>query len=239
MFPKLDRHWGMRLLQHIDRYMSSEKSSRLQEIERARKHLGSLVQAYERDFGINSYLNRAPRVAQKKLDFSRMLVDRYELLRQLPQNSLGVEVGVDKGDFSRHILDSVDPVHLCLIDIDFSRLSVANEKILRNESRVELIEGDSALCLTKLASRACDWIYVDAHHGYEYVSKDIQAAHDKIKLGGYLVFNDYTLWSPANMMNYGVSRAVNEFLNQTEDWTVAFFALSGGGYHDIALRRVT
>jgi cephalosporin hydroxylase len=133
------------------------------------------------------------------------------------------------------ILELTTPSKLILIDIDLKRLKEENEAILRRNERVEFIEGDSAEELFKLPKHSCDWIYIDACHDYDHVRRDIIAAADKVRVGGYLIFNDYTSWSPANMMNYGVSRAVNEFLNENPNWLVSSFALSPGGYHDIAL----
>jgi predicted O-methyltransferase YrrM len=217
--------------------MEDQRESRLKTIEDARRRLGQLIQSFERDYGSNSYLNRAPTVSATQLEGAKLLPDRYALLELLPKAGTVIEVGVDKGDFSLRILETAQPQHLTLIDIDLSRLRPENERLLREVPLVHFIEDDSARSLSRIAKSSCDWIYIDAHHGYEYVSRDIQAAFDKIRIGGYLVFNDYTLWSPANMMNYGVSRAVNEFLNANRDWVVDCFALQGGGYHDIALRR--
>ena len=147
-----------------------------------------------------------------------------------------MEVGVDRGHFSRRILDSAKPDSLTLIDIDLSRMTDENREFLSRNPSVEIIEGDSAKTLKSLKGKF-DWVYIDAHHGYDFVKRDIEAIYKKIKLDGYLIFNDYTMWSPANMMNYGVMRAVNEFLNDNQNWVVTHLALQGAGYHDLAIQR--
>lgn len=217
--------------------MTHDKASRLAELETARKRFGHLIQAYEKDFGTNSYLNRAPVIRSvRQLEGARLLADRYVLLDLLPKAGRVAEVGVDRGHFSRQILDRCAPRELFLIDIDLSRLDPENAAVLRQQTQVHIVEGRSEQVLASL-SGPFSWIYIDGDHSYDQVCADIAAAAPLIEAGGYLVFNDYTLWSPANMMNYGVSRAVNEFLNANDDWDVAYFALQGGGYHDFALKR--
>lgn len=207
-------------------------------LEKTRAEFSRLVQDYERDFGLNSYLNRAPSLKPDQLIDAKILSDRYSLLDSLPKNSVVVEVGVQKGNFSVQILKKTIPSHLILIDQDLSQISKDNLALLQQRGSVEFVEDDSSHALSSIEESFCDWIYIDAHHGYEFVSRDIQLANSKIRVGGYLVFNDYTHWSATNMTNYGVSRAVNEFLNSHLNWQVAYLALSGGGYHDIALKRI-
>lgn len=84
----------------------------------------------------------------------------------------------------------------------------------------------------------CDWIYINAHHDYGFVRCEIANARDKEKVGGFLVFNDYPQWSPANMMNYSVFCAVNKLVNEISGRVVGYFALQGANYYDIALRRL-
>jgi len=56
-----------------------------------------------------------------------------------------------------------------------------------------------------------DFIYIDADHAYEGVVKDLAQAERKLKDDGWIVCNDYTLFSPLENIKYGVYRAVNEF----------------------------
>lgn len=218
--------------------MSDEYQKRVKEMEIARRNFGSLVQKFEKDFGLNSYLNRAPKIEDSnKLGNAILLSDRYQLLSRLPKNSNYIEVGVDKGDFSKSIIKNCNPSKLILIDADTSRISTKNMNLFKSNESVEIIQGYSDKVLARLTGNY-ECIYIDGDHSYNQVCIDIDCAKDLVSVGGFLVFNDYTLWSPANMMNYGVSRAVNEFLNRSNDWEVAFFAFQGGGYHDIALRRL-
>jgi len=80
-------------------------------------------------------------------------------------------------------------------------------------------------------------VYIDADHSYAGVKRDIAVAKEKVKPDGMLVFNDYTLWSPLELMEYGVVHAVNE-LCLNEDWELMYFAFQRHMYCDVALKRI-
>jgi len=81
-----------------------------------------------------------------------------------------------------------------------------------------------------------DWIYIDAQHTYKGVKRDIPAAA-KVKSDGFLVFNDYTVWSQVEMQPYGVVAAVNELCLE-DQWEFAYLALPPHMYCDVAVRRM-
>ena len=221
-----------------DTMAEKTRKERAEELEMQRKRFGAMVQAFERDFGANSYLNRAPVPREDALEGAEILADRHKLLDRMPKSAVCAEIGIDRGYFSLAILEQTIPQELFLVDITLSRLDPASEAQLRARPEVTLIEAPSETGLASHPDASFDWIYLDADHSYGAVKKDIDALINKVKPGGYFLFNDFTLWSPANMMNYGVSRAAFEFLNANPDWTVAYLALQGGGYHDLALRRL-
>lgn len=141
------------------------------------------------------------------------------------------------GDFSRTILDICQPSELHLIDDDLKTYGVA--KRFRSEierGTVVLHESDSARALDGFDNGQFDFIYVDADHSYEGISRDIAAAHRKVRPDGLLIFNDYTFWSSAECLPYGVMHAVNEFAI-AENWEFAMLSLNWFGYFDVALRR--
>jgi hypothetical protein len=81
-----------------------------------------------------------------------------------------------------------------------------------------------------------DWIYIDGDHSFEGVLRDIEQAKRLIKPDGLLIFDDYTLYSPLERVQYGVMRAVND-LCLYDNFKMVMFALSPLGYHNVALRR--
>lgn len=60
-----------------------------------------------------------------------------------------------------------------------------------------------------------DVIFVDGMHDYEGVKKDIYIAKDHLATGGVIICDDYT--HPKNGSEYGVARAVDEYL---EKWNI-------------------
>jgi predicted O-methyltransferase YrrM len=215
-----------------------DQAARLARLDEQRRGFGVQVLLFERDFGVNSYINRAPSLADpQQLVGAEILADRYEIIRRMPKNARVVEIGVDTGKFSRFIIENAAPADLTLIDIDLDRLKEANRAFLAERPEAKIIAGDSSTTVRGLEGEF-DWIYIDADHGYDAVVKDTEAAWPKIKVGGYLIFNDFTAWSPANMMNYGVLRCAIEFLNAHPNWQVRYLGLQGAGYHDLAVQRV-
>ena len=167
----------------------------------------------------------------------RVLPLREDILRLLPKKAVGAEIGVQAGDFSQAILEICAPTRLDLVDIDLSTHRVADR--FRPEidaGRVHVHEADSAATLASFPDAYFDFVYVDGDHSYEGVKRDIAAAHSKVKPDGWLLFNDYTFWSSAECMPYGVMHAVNEFCLE-HDWDLAGFAFNYLGYADVALRR--
>lgn len=183
-----------------------------------------------------AYHDRAPEIPQHLLDKCRLLQNRNELVKLLPKNGVVAEIGTDKGAFARFILDNCQPQRLHLFELDPSRIENENISKGLKQGIISIHEGESASLVSSMPDDHFDWIYVDGDHLYEGVKKDILASAPKVKPGGYLVFNDYAVWSPVSMNRCGVARAVNEFCIANE-WEVVFLAFQSMMYNDVALRK--
>jgi hypothetical protein len=178
-----------------------------------------------------------PVLEERHLENCRVLPHREALLRQMPTGGKVAEIGVQTGRFSKAILDICRPAQLHLVDLALQRFDVP--RIFKSQidaGIVHLHEGDSSTIVRRFDDLSFDFIYIDADHSYQGVKRDLEAARTKIKDEGFLVFNDYTYWSPAECQRYGVIRAVNE-LCLAEDWEFSYFALEPMMYCDVALRR--
>lgn len=176
----------------------------------------------------------APAIPERALSNCRVFSSRETLVAALlPRDSVGAEIGTQSGAFARFLLDTVNPARLDVVDVTFEQFV---DELFGNADPVVRHQGLSWEVLTTFDDESFDWIYIDASHTYKDVSRDISAAVTKLKPGGFLLFNDYTAWSPVEVAPYGVMRAVNELL-QGEEWTVMGLGLHGLGYHDICLRR--
>jgi hypothetical protein len=191
------------------------------------------------------------------LSNARVCTNRYEVLKNLPTGGTAVEVGVAYGDFSIHILNTLKPDLFIAIDSFvitagkepwgrhtlqelqcshqeyYTRLF--SEQIQRGKMVVK--KGLSWDMLEQLPDNSIDYIYVDADHSYESVSKEIAILKLKVKPQAIVHFNDYTYFDQNALMPYGVPKAVNEFMLQ-ENYELLYLCLHPQGFYDVVLRKV-
>lgn len=160
---------------------------------------------------------------------------RSWLLEILPENSVGIEIGVHKGDFSAVILDIVRPSKLYLVDPwkyedsevyedawyggiakgGQSELDGRYESVMNrfnshiNAGTIQVHRKTSDEIADSFAQQYFDWVYIDENHLYEYVKQDLEIYFDKLKVGGYLTGDDYI---EGNWWDGGVMKAVDEFV---------------------------
>lgn len=157
---------------------------------------------------------------------------REALLSKLPSGGCVAEVGAQHGNWAHYMLQTKYPDRLHLFDMNFDKL----REDVRTDERVVLHTGDSSTSLSSVGNEFFDWIYIDGDHSYRGVCRDIVQAAYKVKADGYLIFNDYTLWSPMEAIPYGVVAAVNELLQS--GWRMSAIALTPTGYWDVAVQRI-
>lgn len=134
---------------------------------------------------------------------------RQEVLpRILLENNLntkGVEIGVFKGEFSKHLLENW-PGKLFLVDpwrgvedyIDSSNhtnhptayLETMNS-ISGFEDRAIMIRGLSDQAVELFEDESLDFIFIDGNHAYDYVKEDMELWFPKLKKGGLFSGHDY------------------------------------------------
>lgn len=73
------------------------------------------------------------------------------------------------------------------------------------EDKVHIRRGYSCDELPKLPDNYFDIIYLDGNHDYQYVLQDAIISFEKLKVGGYMIFDDY------DMTWMGVIEAVTRF----------------------------
>jgi hypothetical protein len=179
----------------------------------------------------------APELRHDHLRHCVLVPNRTALIARLPKGGVVAEIGTLHGEFSREILAAAVPSELHLIDhiIQPEVRQLARDS--RYASVVRIHEGDSAATIESFDDNYFDWIYIDAQHEYEGVTRDIAAASSKVKPDGFLVFNDYTVWSHVEMQPYGVVAAVNE-LCLKHNWEFIHFAVPPHMYCDVSVRRM-
>ncbi|MEP1539127.1 MAG: class I SAM-dependent methyltransferase [Paracoccaceae bacterium] len=213
--------------------MSDEISKAEAEVNAALTNLRKALRGYRQAAGrppLFLHEKVAPKLRPEGLTEARVFASRHDMMTALVSSGMGGEVGVQRGDFSRFLLDSIGPEKLHLFDLSDRWLRAD----VRDDPRCELHLGDSANQLARQPNHSFDWLYIDGDHSYKGVHRDALVALQKIKPGGTLIFNDYTIWSPGEAIPYGVIPCVNELVDDGLD--MIGVALTHNGYFDVALR---
>lgn len=196
-------------------------------------------------------------IKASKFNNSLLFGDRLLLLDLVPKYTVVAEVGVAYGDFSKMILAKMEPAKFYAIDTfninpdkplwgytflkdsGLSHLEWYREQFAQalERDQMRLMRGLSWECLAKFEDNYFDYVYLDAAHDYDSAKKDIEMLSKKVKNGGYIQFNDYTLWSIYENKPYGIVQAVNEFLN-SGDHVIRGMSIDQGGYHDILIQVI-
>lgn len=168
-------------------------------------------------------------------------VRRGDLLRRLPQGTVGAEVGVFRGGFTADILRLVRPRELHLIDgwdklygerfpnwgwyTRFGRLKTATalgdvRRVLRRRdpggtARVHV--GHDIEILRSFEDARFDWVYLDSAHDREHMIEVLDVVRTKVRTQGSIMGHD---WRPdPAFLHHGVYEAVMAFCAKT-NWRV-------------------
>ena len=163
--------------------------------------------------------------------------DRSDFLKNvsehIPENSVGAEIGVFKGEFSDKILKQINPKKLYLIDpweLGYDKngetatyKSTNGEKLtaysnkedsqeVKEKFSNEIIKGQISIqvgysynMVDEFPDNYFNFIYIDGCHLYGCVKSDLSTYWSKLKLGGIMCGHDYHDNYP------GVIKAVEEF----------------------------
>lgn len=180
-----------------------------------------------------------PPIPQSLLDNCNVFTNRHlaikSLFEKIGEGGIIAEVGTQEGFFARFIIENTTPSELHLFDIDFSPLE--RTKNVEQGDVVSFHKGMSWENLEKFPDEYFDLIYLDADHIYKGVKKDANVAIKKIKKGGFIVFNDYVLWTINEFSMYGVARALHELTIENNcEWE--YIALHPYMHMDVALKRI-
>jgi hypothetical protein len=198
----------------------------------------------------------APSLEMSHMPNCKVFPNRQSVLKTLPKNGIIAEVGVAYGDFSEILIDELNPKLFFAIDL-FSIIKKEDEpwgkselaqkqqtheeyytsRFQSKDSVVKLKKGYSWDKLAEFEDAYFDYVYLDAGHTYPDVAKDVEILASKIKVGGYIQFNDYATIAPTWLIPFGVARAVNELLLKG-DYQMVAFCLQNGGYHDVLVQKI-
>lgn len=166
---------------------------------------------------------------------ARLFANRNEAIASLKRGGAIAEIGALVGEFSQVMWRNLEPSSFHLFDLHYDRWRRKNPE-LDEDPRVTFHIGDSSTSLEELPDQFFDIIYIDADHSEDGVRKDTKVSIRKLKPDGVLVFDDYTIWSPFEFLDYGIVQVVNPLLDSGE-WVVEYLSLDPYMYCNIAIRR--
>jgi hypothetical protein len=160
--------------------------------------------------------------------------NRQRILDCVTKGGVCIEVGVWRGNFSRQILDIVNPLHLALIDpwqhfedgdkteafsgrtqeqrFEDIYTEVCEKMSTEIESgQVSIMREMSGTALRQFEDQSIDFAYIDGDHSYEGVCADLENLFPKMKDEGIIAFDDYHRFG---WWGDGVLRAIHEFIGR-------------------------
>ena len=174
----------------------------------------------------------------KKIFKKLFSVNRIDLISKYlnSSNSLILEIGVHRGDFSKELLKNFNPKKLVLVDpwLAFDEVEYENSfygnkykdgqkiqnefykevmKIFESEilnNKVEIIRDISENFFNNNKAKF-DLIYIDGNHLYDFVKGDISNSLECLSEDGIIVLDDYRL---KGWWKDGVTKAVDFFIRE-------------------------
>jgi len=163
-------------------------------------------------------------------------LNRDALLKLLPRGRTGIEIGVNRGAYSKKILETTQPSVLHLVDPwpvdsqdDYIRtygvrddMQVHYEMVCSDfaaqiaERRVVVHRAYSRDCAAAFAGGSIDFVYVDGMHSYEACLEDLRLYGPKVRGTGLLLGHDFSNTDMGRRKGFGVIRAVAEFVAESD-----------------------
>lgn len=87
---------------------------------------------------------------------------------------------------------------------------LSNIRRSEHESKIDVRRGYSHTIVSTFDDASFDIIYVDGNHEPEYVLEDAVLAFRKLKVGGYLIFDDYG-WGGPDLTQRGIDAFISGY----------------------------
>jgi Methyltransferase domain len=193
----------------------------------------SLIVANISDVFVSGYWPRDRHVLRAELRYPHRVRTRQFLLRFIPADSVGAELGVFTGLFSAILARNRRISKVTFVDpwwkafgshypdwgayTDYGKVStrcayeIAGARITRANLSNRIVEiGYSYDWLAAQPDKSLDWVYLDSTHHYEGTKRELELLDRKINDRGLILGDDWQI--ERNHIHHGVCLAVNEFL---------------------------
>lgn len=175
------------------------------------------------------------------------------LVRLLPKNSIGAELGVFRGEFSVAIIRAIAPSELYLVDpwdlaygeiypdwgeytergtLPTARALSETTSRMSSQSltKVHIVKDYSQSWLAKVPDAYLDWAYLDSTHAYDDTVRELDLCRAKVKPEGVICGHDFEI-NP-DRIHHGVFRAVTELVREGD-----YDLIWAGPFQQWAVRR--
>ena len=129
------------------------------------------------------------------------------------KTGVGAEIGVERGNFSRLILNQWKGTLISVDMWEHEEIYATAMNLLSKEPRSMAVKASSVDAARKIVDESLDFVYIDADHSYESCKQDLEAWFPKVRHGGLVAGHDYLNWSKDEGAgcDFGVKAAVDEF----------------------------
>lgn len=184
-------------------------------------------------------------IQASSLNSAKLLPNREVLLDFLPKGGAVAELGVDRGEFSKKILELNQPQTLHLVDLwgtvryHQGKRKEVEERFSKEilDGRVRIHHGYSTNLVDDFEDEYFDWIYIDTDHSYLTTQKELELWSKKIKSGGIIAGHDYILGNWNGLVRYGVIEAVHEFCNN-QGWEILYLTMELSISPSFAIKKI-
>lgn len=147
----------------------------------------------------------------------REVKDRIELAELFYELgfTIGAEIGVFKGWYSRELLGRNPNLFLYCVDPWIGKnkvFEIAKNKLANYNAKI--IRKTSAEALNDIADGSLDFVYIDGAHDYENARHDVFGWSKKVRIGGTVSGHDY--FDHVEGVKFGVIQAVDEYVKAND-----------------------
>lgn len=176
----------------------------------------------------------------------QLVLNRRRMLESIGTKDIVAELGVNRGAFSRVILEVLKPSKLHLVDTWASERyheglmhTIENDFATEINSDVVKIHQSMSLDASRLfPPEYFDVIYIDTDHSYSVTKAELLAYEPTIKPDGLILGHDYSMGNWHKSYRYGVIEAVHEFC-VARGWELLFLTIDPIESQSFALRRLS
>lgn len=182
---------------------------------------------------------------EKHICNCQIVLNRRRMLQSIGKQNVVAELGVNRGEFSKAILEITEPNKLHLVDIWGSNRY--HDDLLKEvcdvfsteikSERVQIHRKLSTDASSDFPDNYFDLIYIDTDHSYDTTRDELIAYAPKMKSRGMIAGHDYSMGNWISSYHYGVIEAVHEFCLKF-DWELCYLTAEPLESRSFAIRKI-